>query len=338
MPYLPLKDIKKKIETKIEKLELVYKFPVEKAISNRQANYVTTCYDSKGNSYIFKTRIFNRKLEDERGNPLLERNFKNELYFYQSVYGSSKKSKNLSALTPISPHYIQGEIGNLDWLLYKKVEGKVLGDRFGPPEKEIVDSPKITSMIAENIHIIQQIKPPSFKHLQKFDYSLYKKIWNKLIQRFDEKIARLPKNQIRFLLERKTKRRLFDILDKGKNLLNKNFVLNHGDIHFSNLILKTNSPFKIVFLDWEKARYSNEAADLAFFWVKNAPYPLFRERLVKKFQQGIKDKSRFLLLFKIMALGWLVEEIAARQSNLMANKNLNQLIKDFKELLGEFNA
>jgi len=337
MPFIPLKDIEKKIEDKIKELELVCKFPVKNAILDHQANYVTPCHDKKGNSFIFKARIFNRRFEDEKGNPLLERNFKNELYFYQSAYNSSKKSEDLSSLVLISPHYIQGEIGDLDWLLYKKIEGKVLGDRFGPFEKEITEDHKIISMIIESIQVIQKIKPPFLNHLQKFNHHLYKKIWSKLIKRFERQTAQLPKNKVRFILERKTKRKLFALLDKGKNLLDQDFVLNHGDIHFPNLILSPNSPFKIAFLDWEKARYSNEAADLAFFWVENAPYPAFRQKLVQKFQEGLKDKSRFWILFKIMTLGWLVKEIGELQSS-DNNDILNQHIQDFEKILGEFNA
>ena len=275
----------------LKMLDLKCEKNIEDAVKRKKLNFISGCVDKEGKEYIFKVKIADSKYQPEKISEL-KIEFSRELYFYNEI----KKKKNLPVQN-IIPNLIQSGSAPLKWILYKKVRGNSLvSNSTFPIPNSISNNNKIISNLVENILKMQEINHQRITDLRIFDFKIYKKIFNQVLDS--------PKNSE--LLSFDKLKRALDTFESKEKLFNQNLILTHGDLNPGNIIVNQN---KIVFIDWEKVRFDNIASDLAFLWVKSALSNEYRNKIILKFSSMVKSKEEFNELFRFDSIIWLIHEI-----------------------------
>ncbi len=230
-----------------------------------------------------------------------------------SVYGLEKEmeitkimtdNKKISAKVNFT-EYLDGSLKDIpEWYTHYYVEGDLLGSFYDLPRKNQADI--YIRNIVKNLRGLQSVSDEFIKEAKK----------NGVIKYIKKRDYQDYKATIDFYKKEKTGNgkvdfeNIYKLLEKNKELLNKNLVVAHGDFTMANQIIEDGSG-EIYLSDWESVRIDNLAADIAHLWVQSWRYKKWQAKLLREFVDSLfkKEKEDFYNIFRIIAIEQSLAEI-----------------------------
>jgi len=291
--YKTISDIKNKINNLAESKGLKITKSVDCFIKKEKRFYAHSVIEKKSGKKVFlKARITAGK---------------------GSIYGLEKEMEIARIMTEnkiISEkvnftNYLDGSLKETpEWYTHSYVEGDLLGSFYNLPRKNQKEI--YIKNIVKNLRGLQCVSDAFIKEAKK----------NGVIKYIKKRDYKDYKATIDFYKKKKTGNGKIDfesvykLLEKNKDLLNKNLVVAHGDFTLANQIIEDGSG-KIYLSDWESVRIDNIAADLTHLWVQVWRYKKWRTKLLQEFISSLakKENEYFHEIFRVIAIEQSLAEI-----------------------------
>jgi len=289
--YNTIKDVNKKIKELAKKRGFKITKPVNYFIK-KQKNYYAHSVMNGDQKIFLKARITANKsyiFGIEKGMEI------------SRIMTKNKKIANRVNFTG----FLEGSLKDIpEWYAYNYIEGDLLGDFYEMPKKHEKDSYIKNSVT--NLRNLQSVSDEFIKEAEKNGVIKY------IVKRGYEDYF----NTVQYYEKQKVGQGKIDfagvyaLLEKNKELLNKDFVIAQGDFTLANQIVSGKNG-KIYLSDWDSVRIDNIAADLTHLWVQTWRYPDWRKKLLQEFLESLpaKDKDRFKNIFRITAIEQAMAEI-----------------------------
>ncbi len=291
--YKTIVDVKSKMNDLAESKGFRITKPVEHFIKKEKRFYAHSVIEKKSGRKVFlKARITASK---------------------GSIYGLEKEmeitkimtdNKKISAKVNFT-EYLDGSLKDIpEWYTHYYVEGDLLGSFYDLPRKNQADI--YIRNIVKNLRGLQSVSDEFIKEAKK----------NGVIKYIKKRDYQDYKATIDFYKKEKTGngkvdfKNIYKLLEKNKELLNKNLVVAHGDFTMANQIIEDGSG-EIYLSDWESVRIDNLAADIAHLWVQSWRYKKWQAKLLREFVDSLfkKEKEDFYNIFRIIAIEQSLAEI-----------------------------
>lgn len=277
----------------LKELKIFPKESVEKTLKDRKKDlkryYYSICLDKNNKQYFFKANIV-----DEKETELA---FEREIWLNKAVADfDDKNGPNVQLYAK------DGQVEKIRWVLFYYIEGKPIGSIFDFDKEYIDKKDEFISGILNNLTGIQKktaimLKNKALPILEKHDGAWYEKEFFNYEKKVVETVgsARYAK--------------LLKIIQKNKDIFDRECkVLCHGDFALSNQIFAKKTGV-IHTADWEDVHLNNRAVDIGFLWLQAWKYPLWREKTLNQFSDGMADKKEFLNIFSLVLIQQSVREI-----------------------------
>ena len=291
--YKTIADIKNKLNNLAENKEFRITRPVEYFIKKEKRFYAHSVIEKKSGRKVFlKSRI----TASENSICGLEKEME--------ITKIMTNNKKISAKVNFT-EYLDGSLKNIpEWYTHNFVEGDLLGSFYDLPRKNQADI--YIRNIVKNLRGLQSVSEEFIKEAEK----------NGVIKYIKKRDYQDYKATIDFYKKEKTGngkvdfKNIYKLLEKNKELLNKNLVVAHGDFTMANQIIEDSSS-EIYLSDWESVRIDNIAADIAHLWVQSWRYKKWRAKLLREFVGSLfkKEKEDFYNIFRIIAIEQSLAEI-----------------------------
>lgn len=285
-----IKNIKEKIDRKLNELRLIPERPLDSRFILRANHYyVTSCVGRNQIKYIFKS-----SLRDEKKCLF---NLAKEIYFHKQLLKYSSKKINFI------PRYVaSGKEGKFIWILREYIPGQEMGN-LREINKDLVKKKHIPSILQEiffSREVLKKvfsskdcpIKLPQITYA--FEFYLPKKDkldYNPFL--FEKKIKKYQTKEIDF-------KKILNFYREHKKLLSDSLITPvHGDFNPKNLLINTD---KINIVDWERIHYDNLPGEIDFLWASAWNKPNWRKELLRQYFINVKNKKEFIILWRLVIL------------------------------------
>lgn len=270
-------------------------------------------YDFVNNKFL--------KVKIKEGKKVLKE-IKTEVGIYRIFKEKLKKKRFFPKLISF------GKYKNLDWILEEREKG-IFGGEMEKDFRLRRDFLKrvLPEELAKTIFEYQKIKPKI--HLYLHGGWWFKKDFEYHRKNFLEKFLRSPLNKN--LISKKEIDLAENLIRKNKKFLDQSAnSLCHGDLYPNNLII--NEKGNLIILDWSLSTFNNCAFDVAFVYLMAHSLPSWQEKFLKGYLNLIKEKEKFLKLFRIDLIS-LANRFAAQCYYLKlkerSEKNLFLIFKNY---------
>ncbi|MDF1498449.1 MAG: glycogen/starch synthase [Patescibacteria group bacterium] len=289
--YNTIKDINEKIKELAKKRGFKITKPVNYFIK-KQKNYYAHSVMKGGQKIFLKARITANKsyiFGIEKGMEI------------SRIMTKNKKIANRVNFTG----FLEGSLKDIpEWYAYNYIEGDLLGDFYEMPKKHEKDSYIKNSVT--NLRNLQSVSDEFIKEAEK--NGVIKYIVKRGYEDYFNTVQYYEKQKVGY--GKIDFASVYALLEKNKELLNKDFVIAQGDFTLANQIVSGKNG-KIYLSDWDSVRIDNIAADLTHLWVQTWRYHDWRKKLLQEFLESLpaKDKDRFKEIFRIIVIEQAMAEI-----------------------------